>query len=343
MNKPAEICITILFTYLLFFSTMVHAEEGDGDDDGDDIIINIDLQGVIDAIFESGNNLGTTITNVPSSVLNVFKDSLKTSVKNFDSPMLSLTEFLLTANPDPEPMREWWETIILIISCFYLLLFLVVGFMFLFSAVDQEKRIKAKEWLKNTLIIVVLVGVSFEVYKLILGLGSGITDFIWITGFEAFFKETLLTEASGLLLLAFGFTIGLTLITLFVRYVFLLIATLLFPIAIFLYFIPPLQNWGKILFNLIGIALFMQFIDVIVFIASNQAALDLAGQTGSELVPALAFLLVGIVNVLMIFYAAIKSALSVKDNSPVLAYAFGALTGQISTLASTLKNVVPKK
>lgn len=333
-SSATEICIFVLTLSLFLQAPLV---QGQGNDEPPIVNVTFDAQGIIDSVSGLGSALGNTISNVPGQVFSVFKDSFKGSVREFNDPLLSLTEFLLSANPNPDSLFNWWKSIILIISSFYLLLFLIIGFMFLFSSINQEKRVQAKEWLKNAFLMLVGVNASFVLYKLILELSTAITKFVWVTGFEQFFESNILNGASALTLIFFSFSIGLTLITLFLRYIFLLIGVVFFPIAIFLYYIPPLKNWGKIVFNLIGIALFMQFLDVIVFVAANQLALDLTGRIGAELVTPLSFLLIGILNCILIGYAVLKSAFSISENSPIIGYAFGAITGQISTLTNALK------
>lgn len=184
--------------------------------------------------------------------------------------------------------------------------------------------------------MIIGVNVSFVLYKLLLETATAITQFVWITGFESFFTDSITGSAGFVLLIVTSGAVGLALITLFLRYVFLLLAVLIFPIGIFLYYTPKLQNWGKIIFNLIGMALFMQFIDVIIFVASNQLMTDFTGQAGQVLVPALSFTLVAIINILMVIYAVLKSAFSIADNAPILNLAFGAISGEVSMAVKAL-------
>ena len=111
---------------------------------------------------------------------------------------------------------------------------------------------------------------------------------------------------------------------------------ILFPIGIFLYLIPSFKNWGKIIFNFLGIILAMQFIDVILLVATAQIANSLIGQVGVEFVPVLGFFLLGITNTIIIIYAIIKSATSIMDNFPMLKMAINTLTGQVGLLATNM-------
>jgi hypothetical protein len=333
MFRFREIILPFIIVGVLSVSPIVHAE------DGDIFNIIIDIQGIIDAIIELGENLGGTITGVPKQALDIFSGAFKGSLINFNDPLMELSKTLLTTNPDPSGLQVWWESIILVISSFYLLLFLGIGFMFLFASLDAEKRATAKEWLKNAFLMIVLINISFILYELLLSLTTAITNYLWISGFEQFFDPNAFSEMGSAGLIVYGITVFLSAITLFIRYVFLLLGVVLFPIGIFLYFIPPLNSWGRMIFNLIGIALFMQFIDVVILVASNQAMIQLVGNAGQNMVPALAFTIIFVLNILLMFYAVLKSIFTATENSKVLAFAVGSMAGQITGAIASLKTV----
>ncbi len=332
-KTPLEIIVPFLLTGLLFLTPTVHAG-----DDGSVININIDVQGIINAVNGIGSGITGTLNSIPDQVMGVFGNAFKGAMVSFNDPLMQLSQTLLTSNPDPSGLYSWWQSTIFVISSFYLLVFLVVGLMFLFSALNPEKRAEAKEWLKNAIMMIILVNLSFVVYDLLLQLATAITHFMWISGFENFFDPNAFSNMGAVTLLLYGLAVLLTSITLFVRYMFLLVGVVLFPIAIFLYYIPPLKVWGRMILNLLGFALFMQFMDVVIFVASNQAMLQLAGNAGQNLVPALAFIVIFILNVLLMFYASIKAIFTATENSKFLATAIGAMTGQITTAITTLKS-----
>jgi len=318
----------ILFVSLL--TPMAHA-----------LTINIDVSGIVNAV--NGNTqsnatamndtktvLNNTLGGLPLDIFSIFKNSAKNSLFAFNTSLLSLAKELISANPDPQLMFGWWQSIVTIISCFYLLVFLVIGFAFMINGHSVVKREQAKEWLKNAVMMIIGVSVSFYLYQLILELSSGITKFLWVTGFEQFFEPSIFAGAGILLLLLFSCTIALSLITLFLRYVFLLMGVVLFPIGIFLYLTPKFDNWGKIIFNFLGVMLATQFIDVIVLIATQQALLQLGGNAGASFVLPLGFLIITITNIAIILYAIVKSALSIVTQAPILNMAVSAVTGNIA-------------
>jgi hypothetical protein len=187
--------------------------------------------------------------------------------------------------------------------------------------------------------MIIGVGISFYLYKLILELATGITNFMWVTGFEQFFNSSILSGAGVLMLLAFAGSIILALVTLFLRYLFLLIGVVLFPIGIFLYLTPKFENWGRIIFNFLGVMLAIQFVDLIVLIATSQAITQLAGNAGAEFVLPLGFLIIAITNAAMMVYAIIKSALSIANNAPVLTMAVNTFMGNVAGAMGNAKQV----
>ncbi len=304
------------------------------------ITVNIDVSGIVNAVNgntqstqqaqqDTKNTLNTSLLGLPLGMFGLFTNSMKDSVKNFNTSLLDLTKELLSANPDPQLMFGWWQSITIIISSFYLIIFLLIGFNFLINGHSIVKREQSKEWLKNAVIMIIGVSTSFYFYQLILGLGSGVTKFMWMTGFEQFFSSTMFDGAGMLMLLSFLVSITLALVTLFFRYLFLLVGVVLFPIGIFLYLTPKFENWGKVIFNFIGIMLAIQFVDVIVLIATQQALTQLVGNAGAGFILPLGFLIVAIINSAMMMYSILKSALAIANNAPIINMAVSAISGNI--------------
>lgn len=310
------------------------------------LTINIDVSGIVNAV--NGNTqsnatamndtktvLNNTLGGLPLDIFSIFKNSIKNSVIVFNASLLSLAKELIAANPDPQLMYGWWQSIVTVISCFYLLVFLIIGFAFLINGHSAVKREQAKEWLKNAVMMIIGVSISFYLYQLILELATGITKFLWVTGFEQFFEPSIFSGLGIILLLVFSASIAIALVTLFLRYVFLLMGVILFPIGIFFYLTPKFDNWGKIIFNFLGVMLATQFIDVVILIATQQALLQLAGNAGASFVLPLGFLIITIVNVVVIVYAVVKSALSIVTTAPILNLAVSAVTGSIGGMVGS--------
>jgi len=304
------------------------------------ITVRIDLAGVINAInggtssnstalTTTTNTLNGTLLDIPTQLLNLLLASIKNSLINFNNTLNDLTQQLLATNPDPTGMMGWWQSVVIIISSLYLLLFLIIGLQFLLSSDNPTRREESKQNLKNAVIMIIGVNISFYLYKLVLELSTGITSFMWSVGFEQFFQNDLFASTSIIFLSLNIFSIGLALLTLFVRYLFLLAGVALFPIGIFLYLTPKFETWGKMIFNFLGVMLALQFIDVIIIISTQQVLIQLAGNAGTPLILPLGFVVIALTNTLAIIYALVKSALTITTNAPALNLALSTLTGNI--------------
>jgi len=312
------------------------------------ININIDVSGIVNAVngntqsnanalTNNTNTLNTSLLDIPTSIMNIFFGTIKNALLSFNNTLMNLTKELLSANPDPAPLFSWWQTIITIISAFYLLIFLIIGFQFLLSGNNATKREQAKEWLKNVVIMIIAVNISFYLYQLALELSTAITQYLWEAGFEQFFQNTLYS-ATGIIFIFFSIiAIGLALITLFIRYLFLLAGVILFPIAIFLYLTPKLDAWGKMIFNFLGVMLVIQLLDIIILIATQQVMIQLAGNIGTALILPLGFTVIALTNTLAIIYAIIKSALTITTNAPIITTAINTVTGNLAGAIGSAK------
>ena len=157
-----EIILAILLTGLLFSNQAVYA--GSGLPIVVQPIINIDVSGIINAVISKADQLGNAVNAVGRGVGDALKAYLEGSIESFNSPVLLLMEYLISANPNPEPMKPWFDSVVIVISALYLLVFVCAGLMFLLSAISPEKRIEAKIWLRNTAFIIALVSFSYPIY-----------------------------------------------------------------------------------------------------------------------------------------------------------------------------------
>ncbi len=335
MNKGLEITLPLLLTFLLAAPLYAHADGGIVVQP----IINFDVGSLLGGIAQNASAITGALGSVPGAIFDLFRNYLENAIREMNLQMLDFLRKLVSANPDPESMKPWADSVSIIISAFYLLIFMAAGFAFILGGMSAGKRARAKEWLSNAVIMVVAVDISFPMYKLILEMSTAITNFLWDSVPENLF----LPAISGLniaLLFFLGCSIVFALMTIFMRYLFLLVAAGLFPLGLFLYFTPPLNRWGRAVLNLIGAALAMQFVDVLIFAAAGSMLLQFSGPAGA-LVPALAFIVVGLANIALMFYALLKSALipfgsEAPNAHGQLSQALHSLSENIGTLASTM-------
>jgi len=327
-RKIYEVCVPFLF--LMFLGRAFALNEPMPPP-----IVNIDLGIISEAINQMFTGLTQSLTELPAAVVNQFLASLQSLTANFLTTLLLIAKEFITTNPDIAPMFPLWQTIVYIISLFYLILFLIVGFFFLFSSIDAEKRTSAKKWFKSTIIMIAAVGASFQLYEIFLAIGAGVATYLWASEFEVLFQASELTALNLILLTVYSGAVLAAFITLFIRHLFLVMGAAIFPIALFFYFIEPLKPWGKMLLEILFAAVLMQIIDVIIFIGSQIVweqfigLPDIAGWA-----PTMAFGLVAIINTIIIAFAVIKASKTVTQQLPeVVAVAKMAGTAAIGAIA----------
>ncbi|MFH0714491.1 MAG: hypothetical protein V1847_01615 [Candidatus Diapherotrites archaeon] len=253
--------------------------------------------------------LWESVTNLPGDIANAILDGFKQIVVDFVTPLLDLAKNFITTNPDPMQYQTYWQAILILISAFYLLVFFMVAFKFIVGSYDEVQRAEAKEWAKKAILIVVLCNASLLIYSLILQLGSAAALFMWNSAYEQLFQLQNLSALNFLLLILFAIAVLVALITLFVRYILVIVGIMAFPIGVFLYFIPPLQSYGKIILNTLGITIFLQVIDVLILVASSLLLNDFGNNIQMQLLaPTMGFFLVAAANILLLKFAVNKAA-----------------------------------
>ncbi len=324
MKKLTEICVPLLFTLFLIPRAFAEGETTIIDFSGITTAINQMFSGLSTGLTE----ISTGVTALPNAIVNSFISFLTTEYINFLNPLLELARVFMTTNPDTSLMYSTWEMVAHLISLFYLVIFLGIGLLFVFSSLDAGKRLKAKEWFKQAIFLVVGVNASFAFYTLFLGLGAAMAEYLWLEEYASVFSNETLSLLNLVLLFVYGATVLLAFITLFIRYLILLLGTALIPLAVAFYFMPPLKAWGKMIIEILFACLLMQVVDVIIFIAASTVWKQFAGYPDIlGWAPIMAFTLIAIVNTLILVFALLKALRTTAQQVPEVV-AVGKAAGQ---------------
>jgi len=184
-----------------------------------------------------------------------------------NAPLVTLIDFIKALLINPVQISlfyKLWSIIIYIFSFIYGLLLLWNGVMLMTSGHDVEKRNKAKEWLKNIIIMIILIQASYFLYETILTfnslLTSGIFNFIDPSFLFINLDNGILQGLLGILLMTPYIAILLiTCVVLVIRYVVVILGVVLLPIGIFCYFTPVLSDFGKFILYFLGLNIFSSF------------------------------------------------------------------------------------
>jgi hypothetical protein len=246
-------------------------------------------------------------------------------------PLLDAVHSLLTQPVNIDLFASIWGIIVYILSLFYGILLMYVGFKFIISGHSVEKREKAKSDLANILIMIVLVQASFYLYSLIIQIVASVSTVVLNMVQQNFFLLTIDNISSvGLelsLIIPYLASILITLILLVIRYVIVSSGVILFAIGIFFYFIDPLKQYGKLIINFLIATISITFFYSIIFLASSMLLNVSVFQDFKILVMIGAFMLVNIATIIVALFVVIKSALKVADPIMKVVSVVGAVAG----------------
>lgn len=248
-------------------------------------------------------------TCIPEKIYDFIINIINTPIK----PLLDLTKTLLVEPIRIDTVAPIWAIIIYVLSIFYGLLILYAGFNFMISGHDIVKRARAKQWFQNIFIMIVLIQISYFLYYLCIDVSSLMTAGVVNLINENFFLLTADNIVNLGLQFFFGIfyviTMLISVLLLMLRYLFVLIGLVLFPIGIFLYFIPATQGYGKVIFNSLGVYLLVPFIDGIILLICSRI-LDIPSfENYKILIMISAFSIINFLMIYLLIFTLIKSAI----------------------------------
>lgn len=226
-------------------------------------------------------------------------------------PAQSIVNFiqkLITEEVNLNVFKETWTIINYILSTLYVLLLLYAGIKFMTSGHDVLKKEKARELIKNIIILIVSVQASFYIYELIVFFGSALTQGMFSLVNTNFFSPDLNIDYF-LYLAPYYLMILITSLLLIIRYAIVCMGVILFPIALFCYFIEPLKKYGEMTINFLLINIFMGFLVSIVTLAFSKISTLSVFDDFQMLLLTACFLMINLLIVYFSYFALIKSAL----------------------------------
>ena len=272
-----------------------------------------------------GSAVGSAISEIPEMLFEFLLGILNSPIKM----LLSIIQSLLTEPVSISLFAEPWAIIIYMLSFFYGLLILFTGFNLILSGESPEKRENAKSSLRNIIIMILLVQLSYYLYELIIDTFSAMTKVVFNMIDQNFFLITTDSITNvGLqfvLLIPYLSVLILFIILLSLRYILVASGVLFFAIGIFMYFIGPLREYGEFIINLLIVAIALPFFYSIVFLCSSKVINVGIFNSFKVLVSLGAFSLVVSLTLLLALLVIIKSALKIVK--PVME-----VTGMIKAL-----------
>ncbi len=270
------------------------------------------------------------LTNLASCIPQAIFDFLTNLINAPLQPLLELFKNLLSNAPNIDMFINIWAIIVYCISIFYSFLLIYSGFQFLFAGHSVVRREMAKEWLKNTVLMIVLIQGSFYLYQLILDIGSITTTAILSITDPTFFQLTAdnITNVGldFIFTLVYVLVLVATVLYLTIRYLAVCIGVIFFPIGLFCYFIPPLKSYGKLILNLLGMMIFVTVLDAVVILACSKF-LDIAMfQNFKILIMIACLLIVDLITLILAWHIITKTGIDSSAGQMTEAIKYIAMT-----------------
>lgn len=231
-------------------------------------------------------------------------------------PLLAMINNLMIEPVNIQIFASTWSIIIYMLSLFYGILLLIVGFRFLVSGYSPEQREKAKKSLMNIILMMVLVQASYILYSLVLEIVASMTAVVYSSIPDSFFLATAGSFTNiGLeliLIIPYVLTLLVTLIFLALRYICVGMGVIFCAIGIFFYFIEPLQGYGKLILNYLGVMISLPFFYSIILLASSKFVEVGIFSSMKILVMIGGFCLVNIFTIVLALFVIFKAASAVS-------------------------------
>ena len=268
-------------------------------------------------------DFGQLIHDLVSAIFNSLKSFILDILNAPISPLVNFLKRLIQEPVNIDLFQRYWEIIVYVISIFYSLILLTAGFNFITSSYDVIRRERAKEWLKNSILIIIFVSSSYLIYKLMIDISSIINTGLLSLVNNNLFLITMDNPVNFglelLLLFVYIFTLIITIVLLGIRYLLASLGLVLFPIGIALNYVPPLKSYGKLILNSIITIVFLPIIVSLILLISSKL-LEVGIFSSFKIIVAIvAFMLINSVLVITALFIGVKSVTSVISGDLVRA------------------------
>ncbi len=243
---------------LLLLLLLVGFAFAEGDGSGNDPPPAIDLGPLLGAIGSLPGQIVTAFFTYTNKGLGEAEQTISDNAFKF-----------MFSNPDPNWFCVPYGAVMGVLEGLFVLVLMALALFSILRSGDVEGRLETRKWMENMFIMVLVLSFSFQIFTMMLDFNAYLSSSIASKSMTSIFKFQTTGDASILtfVMLLGGVTLGfLTYLTLLLRYLFIPIMMMLFPIAVFLYFIPPTQKWGSVFLKLVLVFIFMTTADALVLL-----------------------------------------------------------------------------
>jgi hypothetical protein len=309
-------CLALLALFLLAGAS--HADSNSTSS------ITIDLSGITNAI-----------SALPNQIVDSFFTYAVSGLMSSSQQLVDASFKFMFSNPDPSWFCTPYNGVMAIVESLYSLSLMALALYFILRSNDAEGRAASKKWMENMLVMIVLLAFSFQIFRIMLDFSAYLAASAASESMKSMFTSPLSFSSSVFALVILIPAIAgmlLTFLTLLLRYLLIPFLLFLFPIAIFLYFTPMTQRWGRALFAVIAGIVFMTVFDALILLGLsslfNSQDPNLVDSLARAFAVLFGFAAIGLVNLLM-FVLAILSI--ILQNNTVRSIVGFAVAGKVLT------------
>jgi hypothetical protein len=201
-------------------------------------------------------------------------------------PLEQITEVfgeLMTLEVDIATLGPYWAKINYIASALIVLMIIYTGYLWMFSAIDTEKRRIVKQQTIDLLYVIFFINLSLIFGWLLLETTNSLLAYVWrsflnqsISDFTV--REIIVNGASTFILMLLYLIVLLIIgipffIKIITRHLVVMILICMLPIIIILYYFTPTKQYGKKLIEILVINSVFPFIWMLVF-AMGKVVVD---------------------------------------------------------------------
>jgi len=281
------------------------------------------------------SSLTGAIAALPGKIVESFFTYTVSGLMSSSQQLVDASFKFMFSNPDPAWFCTPYNGIMAIVESLYSLSLMGLALYFILRSNDAEGRANAKKWMENMLVMIVLLAFSFQIFKVMLDFSAYLAASAASESMKSMFSSPLSFSPSFFALVILIPAIAgmlLTFLTLLLRYLLIPFLLFLFPIAIFLYFTPFTQRWGKAFLSVIASVLFMTVFDALILLGLsslfNSHDPNLVDSLARAFAVLFGFAAIGLVN-LLVFVLAILSI--ILQNNTVRSIVGFAVAGKVLT------------
>lgn len=281
------------------------------------------------------SGITSAITALPGKIVDSFFTYVVSGLMSSSQQLVDASFKFMFSNPDLAWFCTPYNGVMAIVESLYSLSLMALALYFILRSNDAEGRAIAKKWMENMLVMVVILAFSFQIFKVMLDFSAYLAASAANESMKSMFSSPLSFSTSIFaLLILISANVGmlLTFLTLLLRYLLIPFLLFLFPIAIFLYFTPITQRWGRAFFGIIASVIFMTTLDALILLGLsslfNSQDPNLVDSLARAVAILFGFMAIGLVNLLM-FVLAILSI--ILQNNTVRSVLGIAVAGKVLT------------